>query len=125
MFARFRQYVLFLAVLVLPLQGMASTLSSLVCSSHDGAAHAAAQVSDGHHHATAHDEAVAHDHSVGSTGGNTNGEHSNHLCCHHFASAAPAVVNKAPNTDLPVFVPALSSLVTLFVPEKPQRPPRG
>jgi hypothetical protein len=125
MLARFAKFVLLLALLVLPLQGMASALSSLVCTGHDTAADAAVETSDGHHHAAAHDDAVVHDHSVGGTGGNANSDHSNHLCCHHFASAAPAAVDKAPNTDLPVFVPALSSLETLFVPEKPQRPPRG
>lgn len=125
MFAQFRQCVLLLALLVLPLQGVAAALSSLVCSAHENEAQVVAQTSDAHDHATLHDAGIAHDHSAGGTGNTVNGDHSNHLCCHHFASAAPAVADKTPDMQLPVFVSALSRLATLFVPEKPQRPPRG
>jgi hypothetical protein len=125
MFARFRQYVLLLALLVLPVQGMAAALSALVCSGHEGAAHGVSQASDAHEHAVLHDTGVAHDHFAGGSEKTGSTDHANHLCCHHFASSAPGAVEKIPDADLSVYVPALSLLATLFVPEKPQRPPRG
>ena len=111
-----RNLILLGLLLILPIQGMATALGQVLC---DVSEHHSAQA---HSHAQ-HDHGTPHDHE--SDGTTTGQDHAGHLCCHHFSAAAPNSLDSAPNTDLPVFQSALSLLWTLFIPEQPQRPPRG
>ena len=106
-----RKLVLVLALAVMPLQGMAATLSVLLCHG-DAQAHAVhAQDEHSMHHDGDPDEGGATGHSA------------YHLCCNITASAPPVMMLAAVPPDFPVraFVP--DPLHDLFVPEQPQRPP--
>jgi hypothetical protein len=103
-----------LALIVLllpPLQGLAATLSAFTCYS--GNAH---QGTIGAHQ---HDGGTSHEHDE-----ETGADHSGHLNCHHFFSSIPAPVAVTVPSDIPAFESSISLLFTLFVPERPQRPPR-
>ena len=118
MSARFRTVLLLLLFLVLPIQGMASAVSALTCSGHQDTQQAAV-------HAHSHDAGdTAHTHSDEAGGPAADG-HSGQLCCHHFSSAALPTFVSAPDSFPPVFASSLSPLESLFIPELPQRPPRG
>ena len=108
-----RKFVLVLALAVLPLQGVAATLSVLSCHG-DAQAHAV-HMQDNHEHGMHHD---GHPDEGGATANSTY-----HLCCNVTASAPPVVMPLAVTLDFPVctFVP--DSLHDLFVPDRPQRPP--
>jgi hypothetical protein len=100
-------------LLLLPLQGMAATLSAFTCFSPD--AH-------GTFGTNAHDHAGSSSHE---DDGETGNVHSGHLNCHQFFSGIPAVVAVNTPSELPAFQSSLSLFVTLFIPERPQRPPRS
>ena len=108
-----RKLVLVLALAVMPLQGMAATLSVLLCHG-DAQAHAV-HTQDNQEHSMHHD-------GDPDEGGAT-GHSAYHLCCNVTASAPPFMTLPAVPHDFPVraFVP--DSLYDLFVPEQPQRPP--
>ena len=119
---RIKRFVLAIALAVMPLQGIAATLTVLLC-------HGDAQVHEmhaaGHHN---HDDhASAHSDQHGVSAQDENGAASNsasyHLCCNLTASA-PASVSidtVLPDFEARAFVPA--PLHDLFVPDQPQRPP--
>ena len=102
-----------MVLLLLPLQGLAATLAAFTCSSAD-THHAAAG------HAQSHDGGLSHQHD-----GDTSDDHSGHLGCHHFFSAMPTAMAVAGPADIPAFESSISLLYTLFIPERPQRPPRS
>jgi hypothetical protein len=102
-----------IVLLLLPLQGLAATSSAFTCFSAD--AHHAVGV-DAH----SHDGHFSHDRDD-----DTRKEHSGHLGCHHFFSAMPAAMAVTVPSELPAFQSSISLLFTLFVPERPQRPPRS
>ena len=108
-----KKLVLVLALTVMPLQGVAATLSVLLC-------HGEAQA-----HAM-HDQG-SHDHGARADGhpdeGGTTGNHVQHLCCHYTVSAPASLALPAALPDFLVqaFVP--DPLHDLFVPDRPQRPP--
>jgi hypothetical protein len=114
-----RKLVLLLVLAAMPLQGIATTASVLLC--HMGDAEAAPHMmhtQDGHGHDVNHDGHNGHDND-GSPGTHALG----HSCFHHFASALPVVM---PLPSVPGFqVRAFGShtLHDLFVPDRPQRPP--
>lgn len=118
MTARFRIVLLLLLFLVLPIQGMASIVSAFACPGHDETQQAAVQV---HSHDAG---GTAHTHPDETSGPAADG-HSGHLCCHHFSSAALPTFVGAAQAFPPVFASSLSLLESLFIPELPQRPPRG
>ncbi len=43
--------------------------------------------------------------------------------CHPSVSAIPVIPKTSPAPEVPVFVPSVSLLSSLFVPEQPHRPP--
>ncbi len=96
-------------LLVIPLQGAAAaSLSVLQCPPVEaGAAYFSysdddsAQESDG--------DAVKHS--------------PDHFFCHQLSSGIPIIPAETTMADLPVFVPSISRLSSLFLPEQPQRPP--
>jgi hypothetical protein len=112
-----KKLTLVLALTVLPLQGIAATLSVLLC--HGEAQTHLAHAGDGHDHATNQDG--HHDKSSSDDG--TTSYSVYHSCCHYTVSAPAAVTLPMALPDFPVraFVP--DSLHDLFVPDRPQRPP--
>ena len=114
-----RKIVLAAAILLMPLQGIAATLTVLLCHG-DAQAHAS--------HSSPHGEGDHSSHS-GHSHGNTTPEDGNgpsdsfHLCCNLTLSAPATVTVASYLPDFPVqnFTP--DSLHDSFVPELPQRPP--
>ena len=109
--------VLAAALAVMPLQGVAATLSFLLC-------HGEAQAHETHG-GQSHDHGTAagshHDHQAGDDG--ASGGVPYHLCC-HFAVTAPVDVTLAlPQQDFPPLAVAPEGLHHLFIPDRPQRPP--
>jgi len=107
-----RKLVLVLALAVMPLQGVAATLSVLLCH---GDAQAQAMHTQNPEHSMHHD---GHPDEGGATG------HSgHHPCCNVTASAPPVMTLSAVPPDFSVGTFAPDPLYDLFVPEQPQRPP--
>lgn len=104
--------VLAAALLVVPLQGIAATLSVLLC---DGEAQMHAMHANGGHDRGTHQD-------INQDEGSTSGSSAYHPC--HNSVSAPLVVTllaAAPDFPVRAFVP--DTLYDLFVPEQPQRPP--
>ena len=104
--------VLAVALLVIPLQGVAATLSVLFC--HGDAQIHATHANGGHDPGT-------YQHS-NQDEGYTTGNSAFHPC-HNTVSAPLVVTLLAAAPDFPVRAFAPDSLHDLFVPEQPQRPP--
>jgi len=105
--------MLVLAFVVMPLQGVAATLSVLFC--HDeGQMHAP-------HDQGSHDHGVNHDSRQDESG--TTSNHADHPCYHYNVSAPPVVTLPAALPDFPVRALAPDPLHDRFVPELPHRPP--
>lgn len=100
--------VLLLALVVLPLNGIAATFAVLPC------------------HAEHQANTVAHHDGPGTSqqhDSDANNAFSGHFCCQNIVSGMPVA---APNTvipDYPSFEVSISPLFSLFIPEQPQRPP--
>jgi len=108
-----KKLVLAVALLVMPLQGIAATLSSLFC--HDeGQKHAM-------HSIGGHDRGVPQDSLQGE--GGTGGNSAHHPCYNHSVSAPPVATLLAGLPDFPVQAFSPDPIHDLFVPERPQRPP--
>jgi hypothetical protein len=115
-----RSLALVLALVVMPLQGIAATLYVLNCHG-DAQAHAlhepGGHSQDGHrdrqdtrhdgHHGNQQDDSTA----------------AYHLCCNVTVSAPAAVPPLVTEPDFPVRVFAPDSFHDLFIPDRPQRPP--
>ena len=108
-----KELVLGAALLVIPLQGIAATLSLLLC--HGEAQKLAMHANGGHDHGTYQDS--------NQDEGGTVGHHAYHPCCHFSASVPPVEALPAATLDFSVRTFAPDSLYGLFVPELPQRPP--
>jgi len=107
-----KELVLAAALLVMPLQGVAATLSVLVC---DGEAqmhamHASGGYDRGTHQNSNQDE------------GSTSGDSADHPC-HNTVSGPLVATLLAAAPEFLVRAFALDTLYDLFVPELPQRPP--
>jgi hypothetical protein len=110
---RWRQLAVLLVFLALPLQGMAATIHALSCLSDGNGQHAAqAHVHDRGPHGSSHD----HD-------GDTGKSDSAHFCCKLVASGMLVVPTAALPAEPPTFESPISLLATLFIPDRPQRPP--
>jgi len=108
-----KKLVLAAALLVMPLQGIAATLSVLLCHG-DAQAHAT-------HENGVEGHGMQYD---GQSDPNVPpGNNAFHLCCHYTVSAPAATTLPVSLPDFPVraFVP--DSLHDLFLPDRPQRPP--
>ena len=110
-----RQIALLLAIVVMPLQGIAATASFLFCHMADarGAAHA-------------HDHAATSDNDGGPAMMVVTGTHElGDFCSHHFTSALPVAAFSAatPGLQSPDF--SAPTLNTHFIPDRPQRPPQA
>lgn len=113
MMTQCRKLVLLVALAVMPLQGVAATLSVLFC--HDeGQMHTL-------HTQISHDQGVVPDNHQDE--GGTTSNHASHSC-HQYTISAPAVVTlSAALPYFPVRAFAPEPLHDRFVPELPHRPP--
>ena len=109
-----KKLVLVLALSVMPLQGLAATLSVLLCH---GEAQAHAMHDQGNHD----HGAPNYDHQ--DEGGATGNSSAYHLCCNITATAASILTLQATQPDFPGRALAPPTLHDLFVPDRPQRPP--
>ena len=118
-----KKLVLVLAFAVMPLQGLAATLTILLCHG-DAQTHGMHVGGNGHEHGAGE---ARHDHPHPAAAGNhddeSTGNSAYHLCCNLTASAPPAATVPAALPDFPAqaFTPA--PLHDLFIPDRPQRPP--
>ena len=121
MVTRLTRLLIVALLCLVPLQGMAGALSSIMCDPAE------------HHETLGSDAAALPTHSHADGGGMPHGhtgdgapdaEHSMHQCCHILVAGVPAPPASFSGIDLAVFETSLSLLSTLFVPEQPQRPPR-
>jgi hypothetical protein len=113
--------VLAAALMVMPLQGIAATLSFLLCHGEAQAhtAHATHPPGDGHGHGAHHDG--RHDGKAGDEG--SAGASPYHLCCHFTVTTPADIALATAPPDFPVLARAPDILRDLFVPDRPQRPP--
>ena len=112
-----KQLVLAAALAVMPLQGVAATLSALLCH---GEAHAHAMHAGDSHDHDAHQDGH-HGNPQGDDGTTSHSVY--HLCCHFTVSAPAAVTLTVSLPDFPMRAYAPDPLHDLFVPDRPQRPP--
>lgn len=113
-----RRLVVAAALVVMPLHGLAATLSVLLC--HGDAQVHASHVASGH---ADDDHGGTHSHGTGDNDGSGTSSLSFHLCCNLTASAPPAAIVASYLPDFPVQVFYPGQLHDSFVPELPQRPP--
>lgn len=108
-----KKLALVLALTVMPLQGIAATLSILLC--HGEAQARAVHDQGGHDHGTSHDN---HQDEGGATGNSAY-----HACCSITASAPSVLTLPAAQPEFLVRAFAPDPSQDLFVPDRPQRPP--
>ena len=106
--------VLAAALAVMPLQGVAATLSVLLCHV-DTQAHAG----DGHDHSS--QPADHHDQHPADDDAGSGAPY--HLCCNFTVATPEAVTLVVALPDFPVLAFTPDPLHDLFVPDRPQRPP--
>jgi len=109
-----RKIVLAFSLAVLPLQGVAATLTVLLC--HGDAQVHAAHAATGHDHGHQNDNQPNEDAAGGSVAGY-------HHCCNVTVSALSAMTPPSAPPESPARVVVSDRLYHLFVPELPQRPP--
>jgi hypothetical protein len=108
-----KRFVLAAALVAVPLQGIAATLSALLCHG-EAQAHVM-------HASHAGDRTMVGD--SGPDDGGIGGDLASHPCCHNVVSAAPIAAAPAAPPDFRVRAFAPDLLHDLFVPDRPQRPP--
>lgn len=108
-----KRLVLAAALLVMPLQGVAATLSVLLC-------HGDIRVQTMHAD-TGGDHAVRGESQP--NGGGTGGNFAYHPCCHNIVSATPRAIPVAAPLETGVQAIAPDALHDLFFPDRPDRPP--
>ena len=108
-------------LLVMPIQGIAASVSHLLCASSSAAE--PMDMGSGHHH---DGSVAAQEHDLeGSSSNNGNDTHAGHLSCHQVSSAIPSITVLTFVGDLPVYHPPSFTSPSMFFPEQPQRPPRA
>jgi hypothetical protein len=127
---RIKRFTLLVFLLVFPLQGLAAAIAPVLClggGSHHDATHGGttAHAHGSHDHGSHGHDSPAPAHEHGKAEPSTSGDSTGHMECHHVFSGVPVAFPRLPTPDLPVFQAAISSAVTLYVPELPQRPPRA
>jgi hypothetical protein len=113
---RYAKFIVVAVLAVMPLQGVAATLSALSC--HGEAQGHAMHAGGAHEHGTLHDGQPHRQDGAGDTSGNAV-----HPCCHHCVAAPAAVALAVTPPELPAHARAPRDLQDLFVPDRPQRPP--
>jgi hypothetical protein len=108
-----KKFALALVMLVMPLQGVAATLSALLC--HGGGTARIVHSPNDAEGATQHGGPLDE--------GGMSGSVADHPCCNHFVSASPVAKLPSALPDFQVRAYAPDPLHDLFVPERPHRPP--
>lgn len=117
-----RQKLVVLVLLLVPLQALAASVSAFNChadASHQATADARTDAHGASQALHTHDDGASHQHE-----GDPGSDHAGFFNCHHLFSGMPADVIASVPAEPPEFISSLSLLFTLFVPERPQRPPR-
>lgn len=115
-----------LLILLLPLQAIAATLLPLHVSLNPAAGAAM----------PCHEHAAADSTSQNANAGNgmtqapapdtpRDAEPANHLCCHQFSTCAPACAPTPAARKFSDVSRLVLPLATLYIPDSPDRPPRG
>jgi hypothetical protein len=118
---RLRKLLILVLMLILPLQGLAAAYAPMLTMM-DGPSATAKPCHDAHAQQEA-DRASSAGHT--STGAGHDTDSTSHLCCHHvFTGISTGTVTSAAHkfSDVSRFI---FPLVTLFIPDSPDRPPRG
>lgn len=121
-----RKLLIVLLILILPLQAIAATLVPM-----HGPLNSAAQAAmPCHEHAAAGataPHANAEDGMVPAPAPDTprDAEPANHLCCHQFSTCAPACALTPSARKFSDVSRLVLPLATLYIPDSPDRPPRG
>jgi hypothetical protein len=113
---KLRKLLILLMLMILPVQGLAAAYGPI----HKALAGAGAAASAHGDVPPCHQQQAAHGQQDQS-----NADGAGHLCCHQvFTGATSSVLAGAARkfSDTPLFVLAL---YTLFIPDSPDRPPRG
>lgn len=111
-----KRLVLLVALMVMPLQGIAAPLSVLACQSERPEHAAQAMVVD-----DLHDDGMRHDTQPRDEGG-ASGQ-AGHFCCHNVACGLLAVARQPALAEFAVRHSVSHPLNDLFFPDRPQRPP--
>ena len=112
-----KKLILAAALAVMPLQGVAATLSVLLCH---GEAQTHSAHAGGDHNHVAHQDRHLDQHQ-GDDG--AAGSSLFHLCCNYTVTAPSDVTLPVSLPEFPVRAYALDPLHDLYVPDRPQRPP--
>ncbi len=117
-----RKLLLLLMMLLLPLQGVAAAFAPMLMARHSAGDASALAAMPCHEHAGA-PQASAADVPMSETT-HDNGP-ANHLCCHQVLSCAPSFGLPATAQKFSDVSRFVLPLATLFIPDSPDRPPRG
>lgn len=114
---RLKHIVFAVLLLVLPLQGLATALTPVLCHSDEQQTSVSVQA---HGSDVSSHEEPAPDHD-----GKPGADYSGHHCCHHPVSAMPATLEAFTDSCPSIYVSHLPVWPSLFSPEQQLRPPRG
>jgi len=109
-----RKLLLAVAILVMPLQGIAVAATFVQCHEQ-----AAVHATHGHQH----DDGAVHDHGSGDD--SSPGTQASHHLCGHFVLHAPGSFSIGTEQQFSAWSPTAAPSYILFFPEHPRRPPRA
>jgi hypothetical protein len=107
-----RKFAVLVLLLVLPLQGVAASLTDSLCSSAPAQSQPVVGHGDDGHASSSHEQ-----------NGSTETTYSGNLCCHHVFTAIPVITADAGSAEPPAFDPQHRYSPWLFFPEQPQPVP--
>lgn len=113
---RLKHFVFAVLLLVLPLQGLATALTPILCHSDEQQTSVSVQA---HGSGASSQEEPVSDHE------GKGADYSGHLCCHHPVAAMPVTLEAFSDSSPPIYVSDLPVWPSLFSPEQQLRPPRG
>jgi hypothetical protein len=117
---KLRKLLTFLMMLLLPLQGLAATGARM----HMATSAQSAEAMPCHEHLAAHhDSQPAADEGMSNTAHDTDA--ANHLCCHQVLTCVSVSQLNTPAQKFSDVSRFVLPLFTLFIPDSPDRPPRG
>jgi hypothetical protein len=114
-----RRLLLLVAIIVMPLQGMAMAATFVQCHEQAAAAQSAT-----HDHSHDHDGGTSH-HGPGDEGTPSGGMSAGQHLCGHFVLHAPASLNLAAQPRFAEWSASPAERYTVHFPDHPRRPPRG
>jgi hypothetical protein len=115
-----RHLLILLLTLLLPVQGFAATYARLHMAT--GAPVAEAMPCHEQHTAQHNGRPAA---AEGMSGAAHDSDAVNHMCCHQLFTCTPVSVLNNPAQKFSDVSPFVLPLYTLFIPDSPDRPPRG